>query len=348
MKKIFKYFAAVIFTLTITQCNNPIEPPKPKIIKDPKDYTWTIDTLRYTSYDQTVMRSIWGDSPYNVYVVGHSSNANNGQTWHYDGKAWSPVPLPFTPSRELDDIYGFSSKDVWAVGSEGQNPYDARYDSSYVLHYDGSSWKVVDINGGKLLQSIWGTSSTDIWAGGVNNLFHFDGTSWKKVISYDTSSNMQFVSIAGFSSNEVYFNKGDLTQYPYKLYNYLYFFNGQSISIIDSTDNVANANLPKFGSRLRIIDGSLYSSSSGLFKRIGNNWNIILADTKIIAVNGTNSNHIFAAGLSANIYYYDGSTWINLTPIPGFNLPIYDIIVFDNEVFMVAHDGWTTYILHGK
>ena len=348
MKNIFKYFTAIIFTLTITQCSNPIEPPKPKVIKDPKDYTWTVDTLRYTSYDQTFLRRIWGDSPDNLYIVGHSSNAIAGQMWHYDGKAWSPVSLPFTRSRELYGIYGFSSKDVWAVGSEGQNPNDARYDSSYVLHYDGNSWKDVNINGGEVLTSVWGSSSTDAWTGGRNNLFHFDGTSWKKIISYGASSNMHFLSIAGFSSSDIYFIKDDATQYPYKEYLSLYHFDGQSISIIDSTDNVANTNLPKFGALLRIIDGSLYSSSSGLFKRISNNWNVILADTKIIAVNGTNSNHIFAAGFSTNIYYYDGNTWRNLTPIPGFNLPIYDIIVFDNEVFMVATDGWITYILHGK
>lgn len=342
MEKIFRYFAVIIITITIAQCSNPIEPPKPPFIKDPKDYTWTVDTLRYTSFDQTSMTSIWGDSPNDLYIVGQCSSIY-GQMWHYDGKVWSPVSLPFA-RRRLTNIYGFSSKDIWTVGYEGQTPND----SSYILHYDGSSWKEVNINGGKYLQSIWGVSSSDIWTGGVNNIFHFDGSTWKRVISYDTSSNFQFLSIAGFSSNDIYFIKDDATHYPNSEYFLLYHYDGQTINLIDSTDNVANANLPKFGAILQVIDGSLYSSATGLFKRVGNKWNVVLANTKIFRVAGTSSSHIYAAGSGETIYYYNGTEWQNLIPVVGFDVPIYGIMVFDTEVFIVATDGWTTYVLHGK
>jgi len=341
LAKTFKY-ASLLLLLIFSQCSGPTEPPKPVEIKDPADYIWTIDTLQYTPHDQTVMNNIWGNTPDNIYIVGHCSNSN-GEIWHFNGKSWSVVTLPIA-QRSLNGIYGFSSNDIWAVGGKGQNSYD----NSYVLHFNGFSWNEIDLNAGQVLITVWGANSEDVWTGGVNNLFHFDGTNWKKVISYDQAYNYQFTSIGGLSKNNVYFINNDIINYPQNIIRRMYHFDGDSIMVVDSTGNVANGGLPKFGALIEVIGGNLYSTATGVFKKVDNNWEIVLNDTRIFRVAGTKSDHIFAGGDGQSIYYYDGSNWQNLIPFPNFNAAIYGIQAFDNEVFILAHDGWKTYVLHGK
>jgi hypothetical protein len=72
---------------------------------------------------------------------------------------------------ELFDLYGVwgaSSSDVYAVGSNGA-----------ILHYDGNEWSTMTSGTSINLWCIWGTSSTDIYVGGENGtILHYDGTGW--------------------------------------------------------------------------------------------------------------------------------------------------------------------------
>jgi hypothetical protein len=56
---------------------------------------------------------------------------------HWDGTAWTEVPVPATPTGagELDGVSAVSAKDVWAVGdSSGQGPV--------LRHWNGTEWTV--------------------------------------------------------------------------------------------------------------------------------------------------------------------------------------------------------------
>ncbi len=81
---------------------NPVGPIEPK---DPRTYTWTIDTLAYPGSYQTIMQSIWGSSPSDVYVVGHN-DGGYGKMYHFDGKMWTPVVLYFPDRRGNAAIKG--------------------------------------------------------------------------------------------------------------------------------------------------------------------------------------------------------------------------------------------------
>ncbi len=63
--------------------DSPEEPPK-EIPKDPRTYTWTVDTIAYPGSFQTTMRAIWGSAPNDVYVVGHNERGGLGKMFHYD------------------------------------------------------------------------------------------------------------------------------------------------------------------------------------------------------------------------------------------------------------------------
>ncbi|MGH2567772.1 MAG: hypothetical protein ACRDGA_05490, partial [Bacteroidota bacterium] len=108
-------FVAFVF-LQFSCTDYGIEP-----IKDPRSYTWTIDTLAYPGSFQTAMRDIWGSSPTNVYVVGHNSDGF-GKMFHFDGQEWKPVGLnPIEGGTiegpiDLSAIHGFSRDNIWVVG----------------------------------------------------------------------------------------------------------------------------------------------------------------------------------------------------------------------------------------
>ncbi|MGA8264510.1 MAG: hypothetical protein WB779_08730, partial [Ignavibacteriaceae bacterium] len=67
IKIILFAFSLLIFQ----QCSSSTEPV---INKNPREYTWTIDTLFHPESIQTNMRSIWGSSASDVYTAGHSDD----------------------------------------------------------------------------------------------------------------------------------------------------------------------------------------------------------------------------------------------------------------------------------
>jgi hypothetical protein len=69
--------------------------------------------------------------------------------------------------------WGSSPNDVFIVGNGGQ-----------IHHWDGTSFTQMNSGTTKDLRSVWGTSSSDVWACGYNSstggtiLLHFDGNNW--------------------------------------------------------------------------------------------------------------------------------------------------------------------------
>ena len=342
--KIFFFFLLSLFFFTLYSCSSPTGPPA-KIIKDPRTYTWSIDTLKEGF--QTDMTRVWGSSPNDVYLGGHGASVPTSSLWHFDGNKWSIVNLPVIRFYDINSIYGFSSMDVWAVGSQSYSLYE---DSSLICHYDGSSWKEYPITGGEWLQAIWGSDPTKLWAVGNNTLFHFDGTSWKPFSFFIPPQGVQLLSISGLSSNDIYMTgyRNDVVQPRDTAFYYLYHFNGSMWSVVDSSYATTTLDARKFGVILKAIDGTLYSAGDKLFKKEGDNWTIMNDDPLIFSLGGSSKNNIFAAGINAVVYHYNGSDWKKIIVKEGFQEPIYDVWTDGTEAFMVGHDGSQTYVIHGK
>ncbi len=104
--------------------------------------------------------------------------------WHHDateepiechpsfhGGGWTPTTpgCRWTGLRgEFVSMRGSSENDVYAVGAAGM-----------VLHYNGQEWLNVDLGIVGNLNSVWGSSSSDVFMGGSGGIRHFDGSSWK-------------------------------------------------------------------------------------------------------------------------------------------------------------------------
>lgn len=134
-------------------------------------------------------------------------NHEEGLVEHWDGRAWTRVPLPRPyASWVLNSVSASGSNDVWAVG----NGLGAD-DRPLVLHYDGTAWTVMptppfaglygEFNG------VVANSPDDVWAVGRTVLdendeghalvMHWNGTSWTQAATPADAGPMQSVAAAG-------------------------------------------------------------------------------------------------------------------------------------------------------
>ena len=98
-------------------------------------------------------------------------------------------PLP--QGNHLQDVWGSSDSDVFAVGHPG-----------IILHYDGATWSPMSSGTTETLWGVWGNSGGDVFAvGGPGTILHYDGATWGPMSSGITDS---LYDVWGSNSNDVF------------------------------------------------------------------------------------------------------------------------------------------------
>ncbi len=138
------------------------------------------DGAALTEYPRVTTATIWGvwaASPTDAWASagtpGKGTAADNDVVLHWDGKAWSKVPLPGAPlGRSLNKIWGTSSDDLYAVG-----------EFATVWHKKGAEWKLESDPpvAKSTLLTVFGCSASDVYAVGGSDVIHSDGKGWSKV-----------------------------------------------------------------------------------------------------------------------------------------------------------------------
>ena len=344
MRTLGRFFFSLLFFVlfALFACNSPTEPG----FKNPREYAWTIDTLAYPESFQTTMYDIWGSSPNDVYAVGRNARGF-GKMFHFDGSRWKPVGLH--PSEggiiegiiDLSSIYGFDANNIYAVGARSyQNPTPPPnfLDSSLILHYNGQTWTEYKVNGGGLLQAVWGIAPNDIWAGGTEGtMFHYDGTQWTKV---PIPNNVWINSIGGLSSNDVY-----ATAYifgPQGVFTiYLLHWDGNTWGIQDSF--VRQFGVPeKFGCcEVKVVGGELFTVGVGVFRQSPSGWQSLFSEPTFAFtdISGISSTNLFVVGSSGYVYHYNGSDWYLYDQLRDNNVSYQSVWSNNREVFIVGFVG---------
>lgn len=106
------------------------------------EYTAIPDVESFQYLDDVVVVA-----PDNVWAVGGQYGWDTDRprplVMHYDGTEWSQVEAPTLEGRfnELSEVVAVAPDDIWAIGQWMTE--DATF-RSYVQHYDGESWEIVD------------------------------------------------------------------------------------------------------------------------------------------------------------------------------------------------------------
>jgi hypothetical protein len=326
--------------ITIEKPQPPDEPT------DPRNYTWSVDTLAYPGSYQTDMARIWGSSPTDVYTIGHNSQ-NRGLMWHFDGNRWRDVKL--APSQggnivgSIDlagEIYGSSANDIWVVGErlyQNPNPPPNFLDSSLIIHYDGSAWREAPTKRQRSLVSIGGEGPR-LWAGGFfGSLYRYEGQAWQRdSVDYPFPPHefLNILSIAGHPTAGVYmvvYIRLETQLYYY----YLFKHENSHWTALDST---------KYGIHFYTDlwmspSGQLYAAGDALRLWNGSSWSTLWEEGTIINVYGTDDQNIFLAALTfegGKVFHYNGVDWQELENVTSSELFFADVWTDGKETFVVG------------
>jgi hypothetical protein len=186
------------------------------------------------------LEAIWGAAPDDAWIVGVDT------VLRWDGTSWSdwlaahPFPAHWEPDSwsmfvskygsgakslredsQLRAIWGSGPNDVWAAGdlqyladfSSGVVGSEFIETQGLMLHWDGtawSSWTAAHPEATlRASDTIWGSSSSDVWQGGAfygaeGELAHFDGVTWSSQDLVSPPDEPVPLAIWGSSASDVW------------------------------------------------------------------------------------------------------------------------------------------------
>lgn len=256
------------------------------------------------------LNSIWGTSDNDVFAVG-----NDGIILHYNGKSVSSMSSGTTDS--LTGVWGTSPTNVFAVSST-LDVSNISHPFGIILHFDGYSWSPMSIwpNSDNItdacFSSIWGSSATDIWAVGPDNIAHYNGS--LRWLPLPISGVGYLDSIWGSSGSDIFAvgNGGGVIEH----------FDGRTwipMPYPSQTDDFTGV----WGSSATDVFavGSNPNTNSGVILHYnGNSWSSMYSgpDIGFWGVWGTSSTNVFAmGGMGSNsLLHYNGSSWSPMSVAP--------------------------------
>lgn len=358
----------VVVLMLLASCRNespPGPPPQPPLPKDPRTYTWTVDTLWHPESFQTAMMRIWGSSPNNVYLVGHN-DVGKRKMYRFNGQQWSVVPITQNEGGPIlrpspFDVFGFSASDIYAVGTrywENPNPPPFAIDSSLIIHFNGVQWTEIPTNA-RGLWCIGGNSSGVAYAAGYGTVGFYlvAGTHHPDTIPIPHPANANFGvnTLAVTPAGGVYAN-GSWTLGFEERYYFLHRSSGGLWTILDTAVIQPDHVEIKWGynklwySTWRYLysvhGGGAFSWNGSTWDRIFDGYNgVALSDIK-----GRSATDLFVCGHFGLLFHFDGRDWHQFQQFANYDLVLTGLLVFDSEVFVVGTDagGSRSFILHGK
>lgn len=346
MKKIVLLLSLLVYL----SCNS--NPVTPEYVKDPRDYIWTIDTIKYedTTIIQSLLSSIWGSSEKDVYATGHTDSGD--KIMHYDGISWKEINIRKYGiiETEIEAVTGLSANDVWVSGQTqiftGEKPN--LWGSAF--HFNGTKWELFNIQAETFFIGIWGCSPNNIWLSGDRGVVaHYDGIN----LTADT------IKIAAGS---------DASFYVYKIvehnniihsvsFKYPYYYWHKKINdnwiVVDSF--YADSQKKWGNSNLYItLDNKLYSYGDyGVWELNGDSWDkIITTQSTVTGITEYTRGKFIIADFFGKVY---DSSYSNSTLIKDFGSGFELVAAWANnkECFIVANIAGggiasKTVVLHGK
>ena len=362
MNNRFLFLPLILASVFISTCSQTNE-PKPPEYKDPREMTWTADTLIVPEdwVIQVLPEDMLVLSPDDIWLsvwVGHA------QMWHYNGTKWENKR---DIGGGINSIVRREGNDIWAGGYSG--------DFMLLAHYEGTEWVTYKMHQshqlfvgynsrniqGEILDMCVDTDN-NLWACGRDGIiFKYNGIDW----TVDTVRIPNYPIDSYFlKSIEHFNNKLHLlaTMYDSEIPKEAYFYiNGdyQNWTVVDSMIISVGYNETFWGRTglFKLDNTDLFSyGSKGVWKLQNNNWiHIFEVTSKIMTFYGYEYNCLLAAGSGQSAFYYDGNSLEEINNLLDISDPYFNFTVCwtdGKEIIIGGHTmtGWpqNSIIWHGK
>ena len=184
--------------------------------------TWSQVTVPLPANDAgpSVLSAIAASGPDDVWITGgyvaREGSTDRDETYalHFNGSAWSVVPMPLVGGSDASLVYQFNSivvnspTDAWAVGGSGNglpligSTGVAVPTSTLIEHWNGTAWSIVTSPSPGTDDNLTGVTTSnaadDVWAVGYDTpagatqaqtlTLNWNGTAWTTVASPDVGS----------------------------------------------------------------------------------------------------------------------------------------------------------------
>ena len=229
--------------------------------------------------DDVRLNGVTAISANDIWAVGHSGNnccaPYQTLTIHWNGTRWSIIPSPSPGTylgNDLTAVAAISANDAWAVG-EYRSGQSGQLGGALIMHWDGTSWKVVPNPSKSRLYAITAISAKDVWAVGDEQIMHWNGTGWS-IVSFPKFPS-QFTSLRGISA----VSAGDVWAVGYRQFTY---FSG-------------------------------YRTYPVTYHWNGTTWSLVYnaggIDEYLFGVDTISTNDVWAVGQNGKFQHWDGTSW---------------------------------------
>jgi hypothetical protein len=154
-----------------------------------------------------------------IWAVGWQDGAT--LTEHFDGSTWSVVPSPNGDAGDgsLFAVKAIAPNDVWAAGSTGSSNGREADEATLLMHWDGSTWTIVDSPNGSnsenVIEGLTAFGTANVWAVGSSYqgvgvdsrtlVERWDGSSWRLVNSPNPDPNYDgFTAVGGAGAKQTW------------------------------------------------------------------------------------------------------------------------------------------------
>lgn len=213
---------------------------------------------------------------------------------------------PASLGESLYGVTGKSSKNAWAVGSNGTT-----------LLWDGYQWNYVPSGVSEPLYAVAGDRNADsreVWAvGGKGTLLHYDGRKWNQLPSPTTSAlyglwvheTRKSIWAVG-AGGAVYLNQPEQSDQWQRINT------GVTADLFSVTSTGANGLSDTWavgqGGTILLYSGTSFTP-----------WSVRVTNNSLRSILGLSSNTVWAVGDSATCIQYNGTEWVPKSCIPPGN-----------------------------
>ena len=184
--------------------------------------SWQIVLSPNVNLRDNVLNAVSAVSPHDIWAVGVTDTPSGPHrllplVLHWDGTAWAIVPTQATGGANLIAVKAIASDDVWAVGEQQVTTGHTVTTTTYIQHWNGTSWSIVPSPNGPAtdnsLRGVSGAASNDVWAVGVTGpsftdngalAMHWDGAAWTIVPTAPTSGGDPLFAVLAVTPKNVW------------------------------------------------------------------------------------------------------------------------------------------------